>query len=333
MKVEVRFYSQYDPDLVGLAQAGYDITEMTKNAVISFAHGRPLQYVIPTPAPFNPNNKRTIHTAFVVPSNDARTITMLKGVTYRLRNSYCKMILRNCLMQQNITAFFLDQSVCNYANNIDMGAKNKPDLPGRMFAPTYDIEKRQKRAEKLRGHAKQEKKTRKDYQGKSNTPQVSPEIPVSQQILSSPAPAPVPVQGTDNQQIMMQMMQQMMQQMMGQMQPAGQPQMPFQIPPVMQGQGCQQNPAMQQMPYTQNPVSGTPATPDWNGLGQVPSFTPVRQEPEPAPAPSPVPAPSQNPFAGLQTPGVVSGNMDMSDDDEPVDPMGQDELLDLFDNL
>lgn len=130
MKVEIRFYSQFDTDLVALAQAGYNITEMTKQAVISLAHGTPVRYVIPSTSPFNPKNKKTIHTCFSIPDSDYATLALLKNVTPGFRTSFCKTVLRNSLVQQNVSAFYLNPSASANVIHMDLELRNPMQVPG-----------------------------------------------------------------------------------------------------------------------------------------------------------------------------------------------------------
>ena len=116
MTIEIRIYKQFDTDLLALCDAGYPIRKMLKQAVTSYANGVPCHFYIDDLIPFNPENRQTIHARFDVPESDGNTIYMLKHIHRRYRNTFCKIVLRNAIIQQNVSAFFTDPALYQLQN-------------------------------------------------------------------------------------------------------------------------------------------------------------------------------------------------------------------------
>lgn len=116
MYVDIRVYKQFDADLFALWDAGYPVTKMIKNAVTAYAHGEPCSFLIDEIIPFSPQNKNSVHSRVNFPDSDQNLIYMLRHIHKRYRNAFCKAVLRNALIQQNITAFFTDPSLYQLQN-------------------------------------------------------------------------------------------------------------------------------------------------------------------------------------------------------------------------
>ena len=106
MVVEIRLYKKNDMDLVALADAGYSIPAMLQEAVIAYANGIPLHFLIDEITPFDKNGKQTIHTRFRIPDSEQNAVFLMKNIKSGCRNSFCKILLRNALIQQNLSGFF-----------------------------------------------------------------------------------------------------------------------------------------------------------------------------------------------------------------------------------
>lgn len=111
MRVEVRVYKLFDIDIASLMNAGFPVAAMMKEAIISFAHGTPVKYLIDRDVSFDLSCKKSIHTAFDIPPDDEVTIRLLKSVIRGYRNTFCKMIFRNSLVIQNLQGFIGNQSL------------------------------------------------------------------------------------------------------------------------------------------------------------------------------------------------------------------------------
>lgn len=106
MNVEIRFYKRYDMDLFALYNAGYPIAELMREAVQGFAHKKPIHIEINDPIFFDANDKKSFRTRFTIPNDDIETIRLLKSVKHNCRNSFCKAVLRNALINLPLTAYF-----------------------------------------------------------------------------------------------------------------------------------------------------------------------------------------------------------------------------------
>lgn len=123
MVVEIRLYKRFDTDLLALCDAGYSISAMMKEAVIGYANAYPVHFYMDELIPFDSNDKKMIHTRFIVPDSDKKTCYMLKHIKYRHRNSFCKAVLRNALVQQNLISFFADETLYQL-QNADLSNRN-----------------------------------------------------------------------------------------------------------------------------------------------------------------------------------------------------------------
>lgn len=104
MVVEIRIYKRHDTDLIALVDAGYPVRDMLKSAVIAFANGHPLHYFIDEAVPYDPKGRNMVH--FRVSVRDKMAEAMILGVRKGMRNAFVKAVLRNALLQQNLSAYF-----------------------------------------------------------------------------------------------------------------------------------------------------------------------------------------------------------------------------------
>lgn len=111
MNVEIRLYKRFDADLISLYEAGYSVTMMMKEAVIGFANGSPIHFYVDEITDFQMGVDSTFRSRFSIPDSDVKTVYMLKHLKPRCRNAFCKAVLRNSLVQQNLTCFFTDASL------------------------------------------------------------------------------------------------------------------------------------------------------------------------------------------------------------------------------
>ena len=123
MNVEIRLYKRFDMDLVSLYDSGYSVANMIRDAVTAYANGSPIHYFIDEPVGFDVNDRSSAHTRFSVPDSDTKTCYMLKKIKHGYRNTFCKIILRNALVQQNLIGFFSDPSLAQL-QNANMGDRN-----------------------------------------------------------------------------------------------------------------------------------------------------------------------------------------------------------------
>lgn len=122
MNIEIRVYKRYDMDLFALYDAGYPLADMMYKAVAGFAHRQPVRFLTERPVFFDANDKSTFRTRFTVPNSDTATIALLKTIKHGCRSNFCKAVLREALIHQNLTAYFAtsaDMSLFDSMNDID----------------------------------------------------------------------------------------------------------------------------------------------------------------------------------------------------------------------
>lgn len=110
-KVEIRIYKLFDTDLVALADSGFPVCEMMKTAVICYANGSPANFIIDEPLYFDLNRKKNVRLRFNIPPNDQKTLQLLKNIKHGYRNSFCKMVLRDAMVRQNLSCYFAEQEL------------------------------------------------------------------------------------------------------------------------------------------------------------------------------------------------------------------------------
>ncbi|MCR5670738.1 MAG: hypothetical protein K6G10_07000 [Butyrivibrio sp.] len=106
MNVEIRLYSTYDMDLIALMAAGYPVSTMMRDVVVAYSNGKPIHYLIDKEVDADFNILKSVHTRFSIPNNETNACFLLKNIKYRSRNMFCKALLRDALIQQNLTVFF-----------------------------------------------------------------------------------------------------------------------------------------------------------------------------------------------------------------------------------
>ncbi|WP_027438703.1 hypothetical protein [Lachnospira multipara] len=137
MVIEIRLYKRYDMDLVALVDAGYPVSTMIKESLIAYANGNPISYLIDENIAFDLNGKESVRTRIVIPESETNLIYLLKHIKHRTRNNFCKMVLRNALINQNLGAFFavdslfqlqkrdIDNNILKYQNTIKLSTIKK----------------------------------------------------------------------------------------------------------------------------------------------------------------------------------------------------------------
>ena len=106
MKIEIRLYKQHDADLIALAANGYQISAMMRASIIGYANGSPVHFLLNKPLDADFNILKTFRTRFNIPVNEERALYLLQGIKRGYRNAFCKAILRNSLIQQDLAPFF-----------------------------------------------------------------------------------------------------------------------------------------------------------------------------------------------------------------------------------
>lgn len=117
MRIEIRVYKTFDTDLIALIDSGYPVADMMRSAIISYANGAPLFYYIDEYNHFDLNGKRNAHLAVIIPKEETKALYLLSHIKHRYRNTFCKTLLRNSLILQNMTCFFADPALAQLQND------------------------------------------------------------------------------------------------------------------------------------------------------------------------------------------------------------------------
>lgn len=110
MEFEVKFYRLHDLDIVGLRDLGYPVQAMLRKALIEYAHGNPIHYIIDEPDAMTFTETKSFRVKIRL--KDEQTIAMLKSLRPRHRNGFCKALLRNSLVHQTLAPYFL-KNICS----------------------------------------------------------------------------------------------------------------------------------------------------------------------------------------------------------------------------
>ena len=110
MEFEVKFYRLHDLDIVGLRDLGYPVQAMLRKALIEYAHGNPIHYIIDEPDAMTFTETKSFRVKIRL--KDEQTIAMLKSLRPRHRNGFCKALLRNSLVHQTLAPYF-SKNVCS----------------------------------------------------------------------------------------------------------------------------------------------------------------------------------------------------------------------------
>lgn len=128
MYLEIRYYKRFDPDLIALILNGVDLTAQLPAIIKAYAHGETYHFYVP--ASFcqttDLNEQKQIHNRVTI--TDEKSIQLLSKVREGYRNTFCKVLLREALLHQNLSAFFLDQEIiqkeCARVQNMDTDMEN-----------------------------------------------------------------------------------------------------------------------------------------------------------------------------------------------------------------
>ncbi len=114
MKIEVRVYKKYDMDILALYSAGYSLARMMRDAICAYAKGQPFFLAIGEIMPFDIGDKNSIHIRLCIPDGEFEAIDLLSSVKDGYKGNFSKQLLRNALIQQNLSCFFSDADQDRY---------------------------------------------------------------------------------------------------------------------------------------------------------------------------------------------------------------------------
>ena len=111
MNVEIRIYKRYDTDLLSLHDAGYSVTKMMAEAVSAYANGLPYHLYIDELVPFDMNDKKSVRLRLKFKDSDKNVAALIRNVKHGYRSNFCKQVLRNALICQNLFCYYTDASM------------------------------------------------------------------------------------------------------------------------------------------------------------------------------------------------------------------------------
>lgn len=113
MIIEVKYYKQYDLDIIGLREMGYPIGDMIKKCLIAYANHTPIKLSLgKIEQSINFSDTKSFRCRLKI--TDATTVNLLKNIRPRYRNSFCKMLLRESLSMQNLSVFYMNNEWIQY---------------------------------------------------------------------------------------------------------------------------------------------------------------------------------------------------------------------------
>ena len=113
--VELRIYKRYDQDLMALKQRGANIPTLVRSCLYAFARGKRVYYKVPDDVLIDANDRYNFHLRIEV--EDPESIRLLKSVKEMHRNAFCKAILREAFVFQNLGVYLTDESYCKMRND------------------------------------------------------------------------------------------------------------------------------------------------------------------------------------------------------------------------
>ncbi len=130
MKVNIRLYKLHDSDLVALADAGYPLKDILHTAIIKYANGVPYHIYIDEYVPYNMTDKTGVRLQVSIPESEKNAIYLLRHVKSQYRNVFCKTLLRNCFIQQNLIGMFSDMDYGVQLQNANANGIDILSFPG-----------------------------------------------------------------------------------------------------------------------------------------------------------------------------------------------------------
>ena len=109
MRIEIRIYKRHDLDLMHIHDLNISLAALFKHSLTNYAHGREVRYFLPYIENYSPSDKKSFHLRFNI--TDPETLIFLNNIKPMQRNSFCKTLLRNSLVRQDMSAFLKDISM------------------------------------------------------------------------------------------------------------------------------------------------------------------------------------------------------------------------------
>lgn len=136
LNVEIRIYKRYDTDLLALHFAGYSVTKMMTDALVAYANSRPYHLFLDEICALDLNDKKNLRLRLIVGDNDYNTISLIRSIKHGYRSNFCKQVLRNALIQQNVLCYMADEAKYRL-HDINAGQINTAAITPLISCSTY----------------------------------------------------------------------------------------------------------------------------------------------------------------------------------------------------
>lgn len=134
MKVDIYIYKRFDTDLLALHDAGYSISKMIKEALEAYAGGHPCFFFLDEMVPINLNEKKSVRMRIKV--EDPQAVALLQNLKHGFRSNFCKQVLRNSFLQQNLFCYMAEPAYAQL-HNINASFININALPNVKLCSQY----------------------------------------------------------------------------------------------------------------------------------------------------------------------------------------------------
>jgi len=106
VRCEIRVYHQHDADLSAIADAGYKLSAMFKDAILAFANSEPLTIKIDPDMAYTDRNRSVIRCfIYLDDKKDQKAVWLLNQTKPRMRAQFIKAVLRSFLVYQQLNSY------------------------------------------------------------------------------------------------------------------------------------------------------------------------------------------------------------------------------------
>lgn len=118
MKVEIKLYKTFDPDLYALNAYGISVTRLMEKALKFYVRGERVNFHIPQSLQYSlDGKKKRVHLAFTI--TDPESIAFLKeNIKPRMRTAFLKNLLRGCLTSPQLGVYLKNKETIKKDNQV-----------------------------------------------------------------------------------------------------------------------------------------------------------------------------------------------------------------------
>lgn len=118
MKIEIKLYKTFDPDLYALNAYGISVTRLMEKALKFYVRGERVNFHIPQSLQYSlDGKKKRVHLAFTI--TDPESIAFLKeNIKPRMRTAFLKNLLRGCLTSPQLGVYLKNKETIKKDNQV-----------------------------------------------------------------------------------------------------------------------------------------------------------------------------------------------------------------------